>query len=180
MFALPETFHGDHPPHEPKTGIFTGVFPCELQIIKISSVSFRSKRGLLLMFQHEEGRAGIQGEYPVLSSGKTCRFYSPTRDLTGPDIKNQRRQVHAAATPIRNPYFSHTGWAFYEIIRLGTPIVFLVSHSRLVCHDFLPDTPFAITGQKNLPKGTSTVFFYHAVGGNHQSSPRASSISSIA
>jgi hypothetical protein len=68
VFALPETFHGDYPPHEPKTGIFTGVFPCELQIIKISSVSFRSKRGLLLMFQHEEGRAGIRGEYPVLFS----------------------------------------------------------------------------------------------------------------
>jgi len=103
VFALPETFHGDHPPRELETGIFTGVGVVEIADDKISSGSFRSGRSLLLMFQHAKGRAGIREEYPVLPSGKTCRFYPPTRELTGPARKTREGRCilpqHQSGTP---------------------------------------------------------------------------------
>jgi hypothetical protein len=35
VFALSETFHGDHPPLEPETGIFPGVVVIEIADDKI-------------------------------------------------------------------------------------------------------------------------------------------------
>jgi len=55
------------------------------------------------MFQHGEGREGIRSEIPVLPAGKNCRFYSPTRDLTGPAKKTREGRCilpqHQSGTP---------------------------------------------------------------------------------
>ena len=131
------------------------------------------------MFQHEEGRAGIRGEYPVLFSRENL----PLLLFDTGSYRTGHKKPGKADAYCRNtnpePTLLPYRMGFYEIIRSGTHVVFLVSHHRRVCHDFLPDIPFAISGRKNPPKGTSAVFFYRAVGGDHQSSPRASSISSI-
>ena len=58
MFALSETFHGDYPPHEPGTGMFTGSVICEIADSPISSGSFRWGKGLILTFQHGKEHAG--------------------------------------------------------------------------------------------------------------------------
>jgi len=179
VFALSETFHGDYPPREPGTGIFPGSVICEIADAQISSGSFRLGKDLLLMFQHGKEHAGIQGEYPVLPLGKPSAFTLRPGILPDRQEKPEMADAYCRNTYPETPLLPLQD-GFFEIIRTGTPLVFSGEPSLPgVCYDNLPNTPFCICRTAKSDERYINGVFYRAVGGDYQSSRRASSISSI-
>jgi hypothetical protein len=114
VFALPETFYGDHPPREPETVISTGGIAGEIADDKISSGSLQSGRGRLFNVPTRGGACGNPGGIPGPLSREKLPLLLSNPGYYSTGQKNQRRQMHTAAIPIRNPHLSHTGGALIK------------------------------------------------------------------
>ena len=154
MFSLSETFHGNHPPPEPETGKFAGFVVYENADDKITSGSFPGE--MVVFYCSSTGTSVRESSENTLFSqaGKTCRFYSLTRDLTGLAKKiGEGRCIlpqHLSATPL-----SPIPMGLYEIIRTGLPSPSPLSHHQRACHDSPTNTPVAIAGnqiRRNIPQ----------------------------
>jgi len=153
VFSLSETFHGNHPPPEPETGKFAGFVVFENTDDKISSGSFPGE--MVVFYCSSTGKSVRESSENTLFSqaGKTCRFYSLTRDLTG-----LAKKPEMAETCCRNTcpelLFLPSRWACmksYERDSHPSPL----SHHQRACHDSPTNTPVAIAGdliRRNIPQ----------------------------